>query len=503
MKRIKVCHICGAIEGAPWMVEQLRELRDRFGYDVYAMVIREDCNFAERLRAAGIKCLYLEYIYKSLKEMVLLPLIILKMQRILRRERFDVVQTHLFPSMLVGRIASWLADTPVRLAMVASPFHLEAVISRYVDRATVWMETGVIASCEKTIDLYQQIGVTREKISLIYYGADERRFNAKEIQPSNIRAEFGWPSDTPVVSLVAYFYPKLPKSGWIPAIAFDRAAKGHEEFVEAARIVLRQMPNARFLMVGSGWEETGEQNRQAIIERVKSLGLEKEIIFTGYRSDVNGILRDVNVAVQAPIIENLGGTIEALMMQRPLVATRVGGIPDSVRDGETGILVEPANPEDLARGILQMLNSPEQAAEMARNGRRLMLERFSLRRTVDDLHELYQTQLESRTRHGYSLAVSAGRQTIALAVYAYLGFRVVLVEYIVRIYAPIYLSVFRHRIRIYLKVLLSRGLQCLYAVRRGLHFLFSKVVRAGYYARVSLASLLQTARLKIKRAKNQ
>ena len=480
MKRLKVCHICGALEGASWMVEQLRELRDRFGYDVYALVIREDCNFAKRLSDAGIKCLPLEYVYKSLKDIVLLPLMIFKMERLLRRERFDVVQTHLFPSMLVGRIAAWLADAPVRLAMVASPFHLEAVISRYIDRATVWMETGVIASCEKTIELYKEIGVAPEKISLIYYGADEQKFNTEKIPPSNIRAELGWSSDTPVISLVASFYPKLPKSGWIPEIVFNRATKGHEEFVEAARIVLREFPNAKFLMVGPGWEADGEKNRQEIIERVKNLGLEKEIIFTGYRSDVNGILRDVDVAVQAPISENLGGTIEALMMERPLVATRVGGIPDSVRDGETGILVEPANAEDLARGILRMLRNRQEAERMARNGRRLMLERFSLSRTVNDLHELYQRQFVRKKGRGYNLAVSLWRQLVALPVYAYLGFRVIFIEYVLRIYAPIYLSL----------------------LRSWLHILFWKLVAPAYHLRGFVASVLRKASRKSKRVKS-
>ncbi len=492
MKRIKVCHICGALEGAPWMVEQLRELRDRFGYDVYALVIREDCNFAQRLMNAGIKCLPLPYVYRSVKDMALLPQMIFKMEKLLRRERFDVVQTHLFPSMLIGRIASWLADTPVRLAMVASPFHLQAVISRYIDRATVWMETGVIASCQKTVELYQEIGVASKKISLIYYGADERRFNTEEILPANIRAEFGWPSDTPVIALVAYFYPKLPRSGWIPEIVFNRATKGHEEFVEAARIVLQEFPNARFMMVGPGWEADGEKNRQEIIERVKSLGLDQEIIFTGYRSDVNGILRDVNVAVQAPILENLGGTIEALMMERPLVATRVGGIPDSVRDGETGILVEPANSEDLARGILAMLRNPREAERMARNGRSLMLERFSLSRTVTDLHELYQRELSRKRRRGYNLAVSLFRQILAFPVYAYLGFRVLVIEYGLRIYAPIYLSVYRTRLRIYLLLL-----------RSYLVILFWKAVRPAYYFRSFVASVLKTIKLKLGRVRSQ
>jgi glycosyltransferase involved in cell wall biosynthesis len=490
MQRIKVCHICAALEGASWMAEQLRELRDRYGYDVYALVQREDSIFAQRLRDAGINCIYLEFGYKTLKDMVLLPLMMVKVARVLRRERFDVVQTHLFSSMVVGRVAAWLADVPIRLAMIASPFHLEARITRYIDWATAWMETGIIASCEKTVKLYEEINVKPERISLVYYGPDERKFNPEEIPPSDIRAEFGWPSDTPVVSLVAYFYPELPKTGWIPEIAHNRAIKGHEEFVEAARIILRKLPNVKFLMVGPGWYDggTGEKYRQKIIQWVKDLGLEKEIIFTGYRSDVNGILRDVNIAVQAPVIENLGGTVEALLMQRPLVATRVGGIPDTVRDGETGILVEPANPEDLARGILQMLQNPHEAERMAQNGRRLMLERFSLSRTVNDLHELYQQLLLKKRRRGYSLSVSCGRQLVALPVYAYLGFRVIFVEFVLRLYVPIYLRVYVARIKSLLYILYYKMVAALSRLRSCLYRISRKFVGAGYRLRALGAS---------------
>ena len=502
-KKIKVCHVCGALEGAVWMVEQLRDLRDRYEYDVYALVQKEDCQVAERLREAGIKCFTLKFGYDSVKGMARLPVTIFKIARLLRRERFDIVQTHLFHSMIVGRIAAWLADVPVRLAMVASPFHLEARITRYIDRATVWMETGVIASCEKTRSLYQEIGVKLKKISLIYYGPDERKFDPEVVPSSNVRAEFGWPPDTPVISLVAYFYPELPKSGWVPEVAFNRAIKGHEDFVQAAGIVLKEFPDAKFLMVGPGWYEegAGERYLQKIVDLVRQLDLEKEIVFTGYRSDVSGILRDVNVAVQAPIIENLGGTIESLLMQRPLVATRVGGIPDAVRDGETGILVEPSNAEDLARGILQMLQNPLEAERMARNGRRLMLERFSLTRAVDDLHYLYRQSLLQKKRRGYSLWVSLLRQFASIPVYAYLGFRVLFVEFMVRLYCPIYLNVFRYRFKALLYRAYVKTIGAFSFARRSARNLFSRLVTAKHPARQRSSSAVkvrgrQTRRIK-------
>lgn len=423
------------------MVDQLRELRERYGHDVYACVIREDCDFADRLRATGIKCLPLEFGYQSLKQMALMPVTIVRLARLLRRERFDVVQTHLLGAMIAGRIAGWLADVPVRLAMIGSPWHLEARISRYIDRDTAWMESGLIASCQKTARLYQAIGVPPRKIFLVYYGPDERKFDPAATQPAGLRQEFGWAPETLLVALVAYFYPENPKSGWVPEPLFDRAIKGHEDFVAAARIILREFPNAKFLLVGRGFGPYGEAFRQKIIALVHSVGLENQVIFTGHRTDVNQVLRDANITVQAPLIENLGGTIEALLMQRPLVATRVGGIPDSVRDGETGTLVAPGDPEDLARGILQMLRDPQEAERLARNGRRLMLERFTLTRTVSDLNQLYQDLFASRKRRSYNLLVSGYRQLLAIPVYAYLGFRVMLVDYIVRIYAPIYLRV--------------------------------------------------------------
>jgi len=485
MPKVRVCHICGALEGATWMVEQLRDLRDRYDYDVCALIQKEDSKLAERLREANIRTLYLKFGYESVKGMARLPITIFKIASLLRRERFDIVQTHLFHSMVIGRIAAWLADVPVRLAMIASPFHLEARITRYIDRATTWMETGIIATCEKTRNLYVEIGVRRKKISLVYYGTDERRFDPEQVPSSNLRAEFGWPPETPVISLVAYFYPELPKTGWIPEVAFNRAIKGHEEFVEAARIILKEFPHAKFLMVGPGWYEegAGDRYRQKIIDWVNELGLQKEIIFTGYRADVAGILRDIDVAVQAPIIENLGGTVESLMMQRPLVATRVGGIPDSVRDGETGILVEPANAEDLARGILQMLRNPAEAARMAANGRRLMLERFTLNCTVDGLHELYRKSLARKKRRGYSLLVSLFRQIASLPVYAYLGFRVLFVEFVLRVYVPVYATVFRHRFKALVYACYFKAVGAVARARSVPSRLFHKLAGARHYFR--------------------
>jgi len=139
--------------------------------------------------------------------------------------------------------------------------------------------------------------------------------------------------------------------------------------------------------------------------------LEHSIIFTGFRRDVHSVLCACDVAVQASVLENLGGTVEALLMERPLVATRVGGMVDAVRDGETGVLVAPADPADLARGIVQLLRDPQRAAALGQAGRRLMLAQYTLTHTVCDLHQLYARERTS-ARRGYRRAVPLLRAAV-------------------------------------------------------------------------------------------
>jgi hypothetical protein len=126
-----------------------------------------------------------------------------------------------------------------------------------------------------------------------------------------------------------------------------------------------------------------------------------------------------------------------------MVVTRVGGMPDAVRDGETGLLVNPEDPEDLARGIIQQLRAPEQAHAMAVAGRKLMLERFTLNRTVADLAKLYDQLLTTKARKPHNLMVSFGRLLLAVPVFTYLAFRLLVIDMFVPIYLPSYAARFR------------------------------------------------------------
>lgn len=440
----KVCHVVATIEGATWMFEQLRELRNQYGCDVTAVVSGDSGKLIDKLDSEGIPHFAFSFGFASLQGIMKMPREVLRLARFFRRQRFDVVQTHIFTSMLLGRVAAWLADVPVRLSMISGPFHLEAHTSRWIDHSTQWMETMLIPSCEESVRLCQTMGVHKERLALIYYSVDETRFDPRKVERANVRRRFGWDDDTPVVGMVAYFYPRLPRSSWVPANLSGKGGKGHEDLINAAPLVQAQFPATKFLLLGSGWGEAGEAYEQELKDLVRDKRLADTIVFAGYHDNVNDFLPELDVAVQASLNENLGGTIEGLMMECPMVVTRVGGMPDAVRDGETGVLVNPADPEDLARGIIQQLRAPEKARAMAVAGRMLMLERFTLNRTVADLAELYDRLLTGKARKPHNLVVSLGRLLLALPVFSYLAFRLLVVDMFVPVYLPLYASRLRN-----------------------------------------------------------
>lgn len=400
MPQLKICYIVSTTEGGTWALEQLRDLRNNYDCEVSIVLSGETGKLVDRCKQEGISVFAADFNFMSPTDLFSLPRKLFKLVQFLRRNQFDVIQTHLFNAMVIGRVAGWLADVPVRCSMIAGPFHLEAETPRWVDKATAWMDTTVIPSCEYSRQLYLKMNIPEDRLAVIYYGPDETRFNTQDIKPSAIREEYNWPVDTPLIGMIAYFYPKLGKNRWTPPALQDKAIKGHEDLIHAVPRVLQEFPNAKFLLIGNGWGEAGQQVMDSMKELVATLGLQENIIFTGYRTDIPSIYRELTVSVQASLSENLGGTIEALLMECPTVVTRVGGLVDTVIDGKTGVQVNPSDPSDLARGILSLLKDENRAQSLAKAGRQLMLERFTLRTTVKDLYTLYQEKL-SKSKKGY------------------------------------------------------------------------------------------------------
>jgi glycosyltransferase involved in cell wall biosynthesis len=405
---LKVCHVFGGTEGGRWAVEQLDALA-RQGCECVAILAGETGSTPDLCRALGIPFKAFDFRLNGWASLFRFPLTVIRMALWMRRERFDVVQSHVFTSTLFARPAAWLADVPVRFAMVTSPIYMQAPTLRWFEKATLWMETGVIPTCKLTSDLYREAGVPAELIKeTLYYGPPADRFDPARATSEGLRTEFGLAQDAPLIGCVAIFYPRSGEGSLVAPDLRNRFIKGHPGLFRAMRYVLEEFPDARLVLIGRGWGADAEAIEEEMRELVRAEGLEDVIHFAGWRANPAGVYLDLDVSVQASLADNLGGTIESLLMARPTVATRVGGLVDSVIEGQTGVLVSPDDPEDLARGIRELLRDPERAAELGRAGRALMLSRFTLETTAPALAALYRRSRAAATG-AFRPLISAGR----------------------------------------------------------------------------------------------
>lgn len=391
----RIVQMAGIIDNGDWLVSICRDLRAK-GSDVVAVVGAPEGSVARRLREAGVPYASMRLSFgpergrigRLLVYAVRLPATVFQLTRFFRRERIDVVHTHVFNTMIIGRLAAWLAGVPCRVSMVPGPLHLEAPFTRWADKLTWWMDHQVIAGSRWTRDRYRTLGLADSRLSCVSYGGDAARFDPARADRERIRRELGITAGTPLIGLVAYFYP--PRDDWqTPPAIRGRGVKGHDDFISAARLVRQRMPDARFVMAGAGWGKAGERYRQSLIARCRDERMDDAIVFLDRRDDIPDILAALDVAVQCSLSENYGGTIEALLMERPTVATRVGGMPETIRHGETGLLVPPRDPEALAAAILELLDDRPRAQTLARAGRALMLEQFQLRATAEGIAAVY------------------------------------------------------------------------------------------------------------------
>ena len=210
-----------------------------------------------------------------------------------------------------------------------------------------------------------------DKIRCIYNGVDLERFYPRQ-PPAELRASLGLPYGPPVVGSVGRFVPY----------------KGYVYLLEAARLVRDVKPAVHWVVVGDG-ELRGE-----LESKRRALSLESQVRFTGWREDVADVLALCNLFVLPSLVEHFGRVlIEAMAMGKAVVATDAGGVPEIVIHGETGLLVPPAQPKDLAEGVVMLLEDAPRTLRLGMAGRRRAETTFSLSRHVEAIERLYQEVL--------------------------------------------------------------------------------------------------------------
>lgn len=370
--KIRVVHIIGGgeIGGAEQHVLRLVKRLPKEGFTAYVICLFPT-PFYQLLQKAGVPALALPMHHRLDLRAVF------RLAGALRRIQPQIVHTHGVRANFVGRLAARRAGISAVVTTVHSvlaqdyPLPFSRFVNSVTERATSFLTMRFVAVSEFIRKYLLAAGVPPEKVTVICNGIeieDWQRWNGD----CSFRARYGIAPFAPLVGIVARLHP----------------VKGHRYFLAAAREVIQSFPAARFLIVGSGfyWRE--------VDACIKEHGLEEYCLRTGFEQEIGPVYAALDVLVVSSLSEGFGLTaLEALALGKPVVATQVGALPEIITDGETGLLVPPADAEALARAVLRLLHDASYARRLSEAGRQSVLKRFSAAKTVAETARLYRSLL--------------------------------------------------------------------------------------------------------------
>jgi glycosyltransferase involved in cell wall biosynthesis len=283
----------------------------------------------------------------------------------------DVVHTHMYRAEVVGTQAAALLEA----AGKSRPYVVSTVHSSRVrsdeDRDLVCRLTSqmdhLIAVSRAIVQKIEDEGREGAPVTLIYNGVDLTRYAEPDVC-GTLHEEFPIPDGSPIVGVVARLEPE----------------KGHATLLEAWPAVVAAVPVAHLLIVGEG------STRPALEAQVEALGIGASVTFAGSRDDVPAVTAALDIAVLPSYREAQGLSIlEAMALSRPVIASAVGGIPEMIEDGRTGLLVQPHDAEALTTSIVRLLKDHPFADTLAKAAQNLVHDRFCVELMVRAIESIY------------------------------------------------------------------------------------------------------------------
>jgi len=308
----------------------------------------------------------------------------LKLRRFIKKKGFDIVHTHTTKAGIIGRFAARSAGTPHIFHSTHGHIfegYLNPVLTKLyisVERMAAGWTHKIITLTHKEIDEYLAWGIgRRECFQCIYNGIEVEQYFKNEFDADAFRERIGIPQAAIVLTTVGRLVP----------------VKGHIFLLEALSAVLAALQEQgdhqlRCLIVGDG------ELRESLQCKAKGLGLADYVVFLGHQEDVTPYLMVSDVFVLPSLNEGFGLVIaEAMASGLPVVATRVGGVPEIVIDGETGVLIPAKDAKALAEGILTILQDRPRLRQMGEANRKRVREAFSLEKMNHEVELLYKEVL--------------------------------------------------------------------------------------------------------------
>jgi Glycosyltransferase len=301
--------------------------------------------------------------------------------RLIKRIRPHIVHTHTSKAGLLGRLAAFLAGVPV---IIHTP-HGHVFHSYYgpfmtrifviAERILSSMTDKIAALTNRERDEHLEQGIASiEKYTIIHSGVMLQQIMNMNIDVKTGKKKFGISENSNVIGVVGRLVP----------------IKGHKYLVSAAKRIIKEFDNTVFVFVGDGYLET------RLEKQAEALGVRKNIIFAGWRNDVIEVLDLFDILVLPSLNEGMGKVlIEGMALGKPIVASRVGGIIDLVKNGDNGILVSPRDSDALGEAILTLIRNKKLAQRLGEYGKDNISPEYDTFVMVRQIKDLYECLLSS------------------------------------------------------------------------------------------------------------
>ncbi|MEK7828447.1 MAG: glycosyltransferase family 4 protein, partial [Deltaproteobacteria bacterium] len=297
---------------------------------------------------------------------------IVSLLKIIKKEKVDIICTHSGKDSMIGAIAGRLST---KKPIIVRTRHLALPITSKITYSLLPHKVVTVSEYVRKY-LVEEKGIAADKVISIPTGVYLEVFNSDVVKAVS-REELGISSDAVIVGTIAIL----------------RRKKGHHTLLDAIPLVLKEIPNAFFIFAGDG------PQKENIERKIRELGIERNVKLLGLRQDIPEILKAIDIFVLPTLQEALGTSfLEAMAMKKPVVGTKVGGVPEVVKDGVTGILVPPEEPLKLADAIIILLKDRELMKQMGYEGRRDVEEKYSVDVMVKGLFDFYNSLIGEAVR---------------------------------------------------------------------------------------------------------
>jgi glycosyltransferase involved in cell wall biosynthesis len=289
-----------------------------------------------------------------------------KLSRIIKQLRPDIVHAHDPHAVAVAALALSFMTSGKCPGLIASrrvAFHLKG---NAFSRWKYHQVDCFVAASDAIRQMLIEDGIDGDRVVTIYEGIDLHRVH---VEPAaGIHAEFWLPTHAPIVGTVA-------------ALTQE---KGHKYLIDAAALVVREVPDTRFVILGEG------ELRLSLERQIRELHLDKHVLLPGFRADVVSFIKSFDLFVMSSLAEGLGTSLlDAMASSKATVASDTGGIPEAVLNGETGLLVPPRDHHALANAIVELLKNQERRERMGKAGLERVTRLFSAERMVEQTLDAY------------------------------------------------------------------------------------------------------------------